>query len=192
MYENFEHLNSSSYICNMTDTFNANGSPFKVVYDNLIDMAKAGQFDVIAHGCNCHCVMGAGIAKAIKTNWPAAYLADLATKKGDRSKLGTYSLATVDGLTIVNLYTQYNYTRDKVDVEYPALEQCLQKLRDEFTGQRIGLPMIGAGLAGGNWGIIKEIIGNTLHGEDVTVVVLKKDVGGPSEDAPVVEDEPQW
>ena len=173
-------------------TFNANGHPFKVVYDNLIEMAKNGKFDVIAHGCNCHCVMGAGIARTIKITWPAAYRADLATKKGDRSKLGTYSCATVDGLTIVNLYTQYNYTRDKVDVEYPALEESLKRLKEDFSGQRIGLPMIGAGLAGGNWGIIKEIIGNTLHGEDVTVVVLKRDLSEPEEGPEAKEEEPQW
>lgn len=174
-------------------TFNANGHPFKLEYDDLIEMAKAGKFDVIVHGCNCHCVMGAGIARIIKKTWPAAYQADLATKRGDRGKLGTYSMAIVDGLTIVNLYTQYNYTRDKVDVEYPALEEGLKKVKEAFTGLRIGLPMIGAGLAGGNWGIIKEIIGNTLHGEDATVVILKKDVDIPSEDGPETkEEEPQW
>jgi ribonucleoside-diphosphate reductase beta chain len=29
---------------------------------DLITLAKAGKFDVIAHGCNCHSTMGAGIA----------------------------------------------------------------------------------------------------------------------------------
>lgn len=173
--------------------FNANGHPFKVVVGDLIEMAKEGKFDVIAHGCNCHCTMGAGIAKIIKATWPVAYQADLATKKGDRSKLGNYSKAVVSGLTIVNMYTQYNYTRDKVDVEYPALEMGLKKLKEEFTGQRIGLPMIGAGLAGGNWGLIKEIIGNTLSGEDVTVVILEKDLKPlPDEGPEIPEDQPQW
>lgn len=175
------------------EQFNANGHPFKVVIGNLIEMAKEGRFDVIAHGCNCHCAMGAGIAKIIKLTWPEAYRADLATKKGDRSKLGTYSMAVVDGLTIVNMYTQYNYTRDKVDVEYPALEMGLKRLKEEFTGRRIGLPMIGAGLAGGNWGLIKEIIGNTLHGEDVTVVILEKDLKPPPDEGPeATEDQFQW
>jgi O-acetyl-ADP-ribose deacetylase (regulator of RNase III) len=175
------------------ESFNANGHPFKVVIGDLVEMAKQGQFDVIVHGCNCHCTMGAGIAKIIKKEWPAAYQADLATKKGDRSKLGTYSMATVDGLTIVNLYTQYNYTRDKVDVEYEALETGLKKIKEEFSGQRIGLPMIGAGLAGGNWGLIKEIIGDCLHGEDATVVILEKSLQPAPDDGPeATEDEPQW
>lgn len=173
-------------------TVHANGHPFKVAYGNLIEMAKRGEFDVIAHGCNCHCVMGAGIAKAIKEAWPEAYAADLATKKGDRGKMGGYSSAQVGDLTILNLYTQYNYTRDKVDVEYEAMEKCFRLVRENFSGKRIGLPMIGAGLASGNWGIIKEIIGNTLKGEDVTVVVFR-DVPA-AEQTPTIgsEDKPQW
>jgi len=170
-------------------TFNANGHPFKVTYGNLIELAKKGHFDVIAHGCNCHCVMGAGIAKTIRDTWPEAYAADCATKKSDRSKMGTYSSAQIGDLTILNLYTQYNYTRSKVDVEYESVEKCFRLIKENFSGKRIGLPMIGAGLAGGSWGLIKEIIGNTLQGEDVTVVVFK-DV--PDVEPPVVEDKPQW
>ena len=29
---------------------------------DLIKLAKQGRFDVIVHGCNCFCQMGAGIA----------------------------------------------------------------------------------------------------------------------------------
>jgi O-acetyl-ADP-ribose deacetylase (regulator of RNase III) len=29
---------------------------------DLITLAKSAKFDVIAHGCNCHSTMGAGIA----------------------------------------------------------------------------------------------------------------------------------
>jgi O-acetyl-ADP-ribose deacetylase (regulator of RNase III) len=155
-------------------TFNANGHPFKVMYGNLLNMAKSGAFDVIVHGCNCHCNFGAGLAKDVKEMWPAAYAADLATKKADRSKMGTFSFAEVDGLTIVNLYTQYNYTRDKVDVEYEFMKAGFEKVKEAFSGKRIGLPMIGAGLAKGYWGIIKEIIGDAFAGEDVTVVIFKK------------------
>ena len=33
---------------------------------DLIELAKQGKFDVIAHGCNCFCTMGAGIAVPMK------------------------------------------------------------------------------------------------------------------------------
>jgi len=44
-------------------------------------------------------------------------------------------------------------------------------MKHEFTGKRIGLPFIGAGLAGGDWDVIEDIINDELEGEDVTVVI---------------------
>nr|WP_314489284.1 macro domain-containing protein [uncultured Kingella sp.] len=80
-------------------------------FGDLIALALAGEFDVIIHGCNCRHTMGAGIAKQIKAQFPAAYAADCATPKG-ASKLGQISSATVDcngrELIIVNAYTQDN------------------------------------------------------------------------------------
>ena len=48
----------------------------KVIQGDLIELALSGTFEVIIHGCNCHCAMGAGVAKAIKSNFPEAYQAD--------------------------------------------------------------------------------------------------------------------
>lgn len=47
-----------------------------IINDDLIDLAKNGNFDVIIHGCNCFCTMCAGIAKVIKQEFPEAYLPD--------------------------------------------------------------------------------------------------------------------
>ena len=41
-----------------------------------------------------------------------------------------------------------------------------------FSGKHIGLPKIGAGLAGGDWNIIKKIIQTELKDCKVTVVIL--------------------
>jgi O-acetyl-ADP-ribose deacetylase (regulator of RNase III) len=35
---------------------------YREIPGNLITLALEGTFDVIAHGCNCFCTMGAGIA----------------------------------------------------------------------------------------------------------------------------------
>lgn len=35
--------------------------------------------------------------------------------------------------------------------------------------EKIGLPKIGAGLGGGDWAVIEEIINNVFDGYDVTV-----------------------
>ena len=62
---------------------------------DLIQLALAGEFDVIVHGCNCHCQMGRGIALTIKEQLPEAYVADCQTPKSDKSKLGTISFAEI-------------------------------------------------------------------------------------------------
>ncbi|MEM6785750.1 MAG: macro domain-containing protein [Bacteroidota bacterium] len=148
----------------------------KTAKGDLLRHAQDGHFDVIVHGANCQCTMGAGIAKAIRRQFPEAYEADLATKKGDRSKLGTISTARIErgevAFTVVNGYTQLHWRGRGVKVDYDAVRSVFQHVRRQFTGQRIGYPMIGAGLAGGDWDRIAEIIDDELGGEDHTLVVL--------------------
>jgi O-acetyl-ADP-ribose deacetylase (regulator of RNase III) len=38
----------------------------KILRGDLIELAKAGEFDAIIQGCNCQCRMGRGIALTIK------------------------------------------------------------------------------------------------------------------------------
>ena len=122
--------------------------------------------------------MGAGIAKTIKQKFPAAYEADLKTEKGDESKLGTISFATVDlengQLTIINGYTQFNWRGTGRKVDYEAIRNVFKTVKDKFSGWRIGYPAIGAGLAGGDWEIIAQIIEEELAGEDHTFVEFQK------------------
>jgi O-acetyl-ADP-ribose deacetylase (regulator of RNase III) len=139
-------------------------------HGDLIQMALAGDFDVIVHGCNCFCTMGAGIAKQIKATLPAAYKADCQTPKGERSKLGTYSSAKVDGITIVNAYTQYDWRGSGPKADYDAIRSCLTKVATDFPNAKIGLPQIGAGLAGGDWKTILDIIRVALDAVDATIV----------------------
>ena len=149
----------------------------KCIEGDLLKLANQGHFDVIIHGCNCFCTMGAGIAKAIRDQYPAAYEADLATEKGSRDKLGTYSSAEVSigdrRLTVVNAYTQFNYRGPGIKADYDAIRQVFREIKDDFAGGRIGYPMLGAGLAGGDWNTISSIIDEELVGEDHTLVVFK-------------------
>lgn len=140
----------------------------------LIQALKDGSVGVIAHQSNCFNTMGSGVALAVKKAFPEAYEADQATLKGDRRKLGGYTMAsTIYGL-VFNLYGQYNYGKDGAKyTDYHALEEALtnmaHKLRAvEYTG-KIGLPMIGAGTGGGRWDAIERIILKTLSDWDVVV-----------------------
>ena len=143
---------------------------------DLILLTLDGHFDVLIHGCNCFCTMGAGIARIIQEEFPEAYAADLVTTKGDRNKLGSYSQAKVvranHEITIVNGYTQFHYHGDSVLVDYEAVRTLFSTIKSDFSGSRIGYPKIGAGLAGGDWSRIAAIIDEELQGENHTLVVL--------------------
>ena len=146
---------------------------------NLLDLAEAGEFDVVVQGCNCFNTMGGGIAREIRERYPAAALFDNETEKGDYNKLGNYTLVypefTNGKFLIVNAYTQYNMSQGTDVFEYVAFELILQKLIHAYGDKRIGLPYIGMGLAGGNAGIILDMIAEFAYsvaskGGSVTLV----------------------
>lgn len=168
----------------------------KVVKGNLIELAKEGEFDVIAHGCNCFCSQKSGLAPQMVENFYTDKFpveCDL-SRKGDINKLGTidsmtYVMMGPDRivkvhkfeLTVVNAYTQfYNRTiapdKTAVLVDYMALGLCMRKMNHKFKGKRIGLPKIGAGLAGGDWMKISQIIEREFTDCEVTIVEYDKTV----------------
>lgn len=168
---------------------------YKEVKGDLIELGLKGEFDVIAHGCNCFSTQGAGIAKQMNdVFFTGIYPMELDSETpggegGDNlflhnfNKLGCIDYLTIElknpthseniiyPLTIVNMYTQYNPGKD---LNYLALEMCLVKMNHIFKGKRIGLPMVGAGIAGGDWSKIKKIMRKTLVDVHLTVVVYQK------------------
>ena len=121
------------------------------VKGDLLAMGKNNELDIIIHGCNCFCAMGGGIAYQIQDQFPDARLADDETVRGDPGKLGTYTIGMHGRLTILNAYTQYGISREGQDVfEYNAFQRVLDKIAVRFGKWRIGLPLIGMGLAGGD------------------------------------------
>lgn len=125
---------------------------------NIIDAYLNGNVDVIAHQCNCHCVMGAGLAKQLRLRIPGVYKADLSTKKGDRSKLGNYTRYN----NVYNLYGQYNYGKG-LHTDYDALDVALRGMVTDIELRvtqpiTVGLPRLGCGLAGGDWDVVSELI----------------------------------
>lgn len=163
---------------------------YREIEGNLITMAQEGDFDVIAHGCNCFCAMRAGIAPQMAKAFDCdIFPGESSTFRGSMSKLGNIDyqekLLGKDGepdrhvLTVVNAYTQYYYGRNHADgvknpLDYEALTLCMRKINHTFKGKVVGLPKIGAGLAGGNWQLIKKIIKAELKDCDVIVVIYNE------------------
>lgn len=98
---------------------------------------------------------------------------------------------------VVNAYTQYEYGTNKVNFDYHAFQTFLysfknyvelmfrSNIRQNERGLfnpvniiRIGFPMIGSGLAGGDWSIIENMIAkfeyNIKDIVDITVVEYEK------------------
>lgn len=171
---------------------------YKEVKGDLITLALNGEFDVIAHGCNCFCTMGAGIAPLMAKAFGCdKYPMEAEYLKGDINKLGTINFQSVNiplyrtlpeigksrdfsgkDIIVVNAYTQYYYGKNSPGcdqpLDYSALELCMRKINHIFAGKHIGLPQIGCGLAGGKWEIVKGIIQKELQNCDVTVVIYEK------------------
>lgn len=146
----------------------------KTVKGDLIAMFKDRQFHEIVHGCNCFHLMGSGIASQIAMEFPEAAKVDKLTKYGDIKKLGTYEAAeTVNGF-IVNMYTQFQPGRvpKKQDL-YDAIKKGFIELDGGFRSPipwKVGIPLIGAGIAGGNWPKIAKIINEVTPNLDIIVV----------------------
>ena len=164
---------------------------------DLIKLALEGRFDVICHGVNCFCTMGAGIAPKMAKIFGAdkfsleadKYRADLNKlgcidfkpfhlKEGKVHKLGIDPENKTPNLFVVNCYTQYSYGKNHKDgvdkpLNYTALRLCMYKINQYFKGKHIGLPLIGCGLAGGDWETVKSIIQQELKDCKVTIVHFK-------------------
>ena len=131
-----------------------------------------GDEDIIIHGCNCKNNMGAGIAVQVKQKYPGAYMVDQKTTWGDFGKLGLYTYFDAeDGKTIINAYTQYNYTAFQVDVDYDAVKSVMTLINENYPNKTISMPKIGAGLAGGDWNIIEGIINEVFGDREVFVYI---------------------
>lgn len=77
-------------------------------------------------------------------------------------------------LYVVNMYTQYLWATpfNPHPIDYAAVELCFKKLNLLFKGYHVGIPKIGAGLAGGDWAKIYSIIHSNTPHLNVTVVEL--------------------
>jgi len=142
-------------------------SEFEEKWGDLIK--EAHNYDAIVHGCNCFNTMGGGIAYGISKCFPEAAEKDKKTIYGDINKLGNIDVIEIDRVEVrvANAYTQFQPGRD---VSYAAIEMCLRKINYRFKGYHIAMPMIGCGIAGGDWTKVKQMIKDILVDIDVTII----------------------
>ena len=145
---------------------------------NLIEALRDGEVEYLVHQCNCFCAMGAGIALQLAKRWPEVREADNRTARGDKNKMGTFGLVPVGHQkVVVNLYGQYGASASEIQTDYTSLREGLQRFNNLMWTIHehrpvVGIPLIGAGLGGGDWGVISKIIEEELIGCDVRCFVL--------------------
>jgi O-acetyl-ADP-ribose deacetylase (regulator of RNase III) len=159
---------------------------FNEVDGDLIKLAIQGEFDVIAHGCNCFCTMGRGLAPQMAEAFGCnRFPMEAHWRKGEYNKLGQIDAQIIypndlptlkSELWVINAYTQYHWDTATKPLDYEALTLCLRKINKLFPNRYIGLPEIGCHLAGGDWNIVKEIIKKELKDCDVTIVHYKQNI----------------
>jgi O-acetyl-ADP-ribose deacetylase (regulator of RNase III) len=132
---------------------------------------------ILVHICNDIGGWGKGFVMALSKKWKTPELAYRAWyKSGIDFNLGDAQFVKInDALFVCNLIGQEGiYKKNGLPpVRYEAIEKGLSKVAIFANKQEatVHMPRIGAGLAGGKWEIIEEIIIKTLIDAEIQVTV---------------------
>ena len=136
--------------------------------------------NLITHIVNNLGVMGAGVALALLKKWPLVMQRYKEWFKEDKDfKLGNIQTVRVeDKIVVVNMIAQNNIFDNKgvPPIRYDALKSCLQKVNliANKHNATVNLPyLMGAGLAGGDWNKIEQMIKEELSNKDLDVIIYK-------------------
>lgn len=165
----------------------ASRSKLKLLHGNALEPRGRGP-RIIAQVVNdATPTWGGGFALAAKELHPSAQaqFRDWATKERNLS-LGRVHLADLKGgLYLASLVAQKGYGPSHIPrIRYAALRDCLDRLAKTALDLQaeVHMPQIGAGLAGGNWVFIREMVDECLvrRGVPVTIYTLPgRDRGRP-------------
>lgn len=150
----------------------------KTVYGDVLAVERG----IILHGCNAQGVMGSGIAKQVKEQFPSAYKIYKDVELDYGLELGSVIWKATDNTYnkwIGNCITQTFYGDYQRQVNYEAVAKCMEQVVDFMESNCFDLPIcfpqIGAGLGGGNWKIISTIIDEIIPDKYEKILYLYKE-----------------
>jgi len=125
----------------------------------------AADVKIRCHQVNCKGVMGAGIAKQVKEQYPEAFkqYKELCDQFGSSLLGHTQFVVCHDGTIIANMFAQDDYRGAGPKTNMEALDECLSQVATFAwrVGASVGFPkLLGCGLAGGNWDEVCKLIAN--------------------------------
>lgn len=147
----------------------------KIEFGDLLERCSVLQRGIIVHGCNAQGVMGSGIAVQVKQRWLDCfkkYSDFIANTPSPLGQVCFYSVPDREKLMVANAITQDNFGRTGSKyVSYKAVYNCFKEVANiaEREDLPVHYPLIGAGLGGGDWAIISDII-ESIMAEHPSVV----------------------
>ena len=141
---------------------------------NLLDVQEG----IICHQTNCIGVMGGGVALQIREKWPKVYNAyreECTTFMSNPEHLlgHVQDVLVKDGLAVANCYGQV-FPGNGCMTDYKAWDSILDKLKDlsNYFNLDLHFPwMIGCGLAGGDWNVMRKKIENAFSSPRTKVFI---------------------
>ena len=141
-----------------------------------MEVIKGNVFDAflypnscVVHGCNAQGVMGSGVARVVRNDFPAAYYEYVRRHEEVGLKLGEIiPVSVLPGRYVINAITQEFYGGPPTRyVDYDAVRTAFKSTKafaKQWGIESINYPMIGAGLGGGDWSVLSKIIDEQLEG----------------------------
>lgn len=138
------------------------------------DLFQTEGIRAFAHGCNCAGAMDSGVAVAFKKRWPRMFEEYAARCADGRFHLGDVIVWNEDDAVVYTMAIQEHW---KQRAKLAALARALRRtvaLAENAGVERIGLPRIGSGLGGLDWGRVRGILDEVGAETKVTLVVFEQ------------------
>lgn len=137
------------------------------------DLFDQHDVDALAHGVNCHGVMGSGIAPQFRRRQPVMYAAyRKACLEGDLTLGSMFPWQLPNGRWIYNLASQDQPGRN---AKLPAIEQAVTAAVEHAAAHEvrsIAMPRIGAGIGGLRWTDVHDLLDRLSNSTPVRLVVV--------------------
>lgn len=145
----------------------------KIVYGNIFDQ----DVDALVNPVNTVGVMGAGLAKQFKIQYPDMFNWYKEECKNDQFNIGEilYYFSSEDKKWIINFPTKKHW-KDQSTLEY--IEEGLKGLCKDLVFEKavkinsIAIPALGCGLGGLNWNNVKNLIYEYLSNVNFDVIIV--------------------
>lgn len=144
----------------------------------------------IIHVCNNLGLWGAGFVLALSRRWPQPEEAYYAMEQEeDGYRLGKIQIVKVEeNLWVVNMIGQHGVGRKREKslppIRYKAIREALRQVafyadsvsyKGPYKSVSIHCPKFGAGLAGGDWSVIEQLLKEELVEKGLNVTVYEFD-----------------